>query len=458
VPEPAATALELTPEQMRSLGYAAVDALVEDLVRLGDGPAFRAPDARLRDRIEEPPPEQGTDDPAALLAPVMEHMVCPGLRPHHPGMMAYVPSSPTFPGAVGAFLAAGANVFAGTWQSGPGAALVELTVLGWFRDLLGLDPAAEGVITSGGSMSNLSGLAVAALCHRPDAPARVAYVSDQVHSSVTRALRLLGIGHTRVLPSDGSYRLHPAALAEAAAADRAAGRTPWCVAASAGTTNTGAVDDLPVIAALSQEQGLWLHVDGAYGGFAALTTPGTQALRGMELADSLVLDAHKWLYAPLGAGVTYIRQAGLLERTFAMHPEYLRDAHSLEGVDFADRGPELSRPFRALTIWLTVKTFGVGRIRAAIAECIRLASVAAAMIERSPELELVTGPELSVVTFRSARGAPVAALVDAVAASGSGFISSTSLRGVDVARLCVLGHRTGQGSVEDVIRAAAAAA
>src|SRR3954454_22253483 len=165
---------------MRALGYAAVDALVSDLAQLGDGPAFRAPPADLRAQIEEEPPEEGAADPVALVRPIMEHMVQPGLRPHHPGMMAYVPSSPTYPGAVGAFLAAGANVFAGTWQSGPGAALVELTVLGWFRDLLGLDAATEGVVTSGGSMSNLSGLAVAALCHLPDAQRRVAYVSDQV--------------------------------------------------------------------------------------------------------------------------------------------------------------------------------------------------------------------------------------------------------------------------------------
>jgi glutamate/tyrosine decarboxylase-like PLP-dependent enzyme len=388
----------------------------------------------------------------------MRDMVTPGIRPHHPGMFGYVPSSPTFPGAVAALLAAGGNVFAGTWQSGPGAAIAELTVLGWVRDLLTLDPETEGIITSGGSVANLVGLAVARDCHLPGASGRVAYLSDQVHSSARRALRLLGMSEQRVLASDSGFRLDLRRLADAVAADRAAGRTPWCVLANAGATNTGAVDQLPALAAFCHEQGLWLHADGAYGGFAALTAQGARVLRGMELADSLVLDPHKWLYAPLGTGIAYVRRPGLLERTFAMRPEYLRDAHRLGGVDFADRGPELTRPFRALAVWLTVRTFGMAHIRAAIAECLRLAEHAARLVERDAALELVTGPALSIVTFRSARGVPVARLVEAVAASGAGFISSTTLRGEEAARICVLGHRTDQAAVERVLRAAAAAA
>ncbi|HEX5260726.1 MAG TPA: aminotransferase class I/II-fold pyridoxal phosphate-dependent enzyme [Gaiellales bacterium] len=448
------TALDLPVEQMRALGYAAVDAVVEHMATIRDQPAYGVPDvAALEAALGGPPPQSGTD-PQELVETFMETVIRVGIRSDHPGMLAYIPNHPTFPGAVADLLIAGTNIFAGSWQGGPGAAVVELAVLDWIRDLLGLASTATGIIQSGGSMANLVGLAVARERHLADAPDRVAYVSDQAHSSIARALRLLGVERVREVASDERFRLLPEALAAAVADDRAAGRTPWCVAAAAGATNTGSVDDLRGLAAVAAEEGLWLHVDGAYGGFLALTERGRTQMQGLELADSLVLDAHKSLYVPIAAGILLVRHGEQLERAFSVRPEYLRDAYALGGVSFSDRGPELTRPLRALKVWMTIKSFGFPRLVAALDTSLDLAEQAAHEIAADPGLELVTGPWLGMVTFRSTRGVPAVELVQAVERSGRGMISTTELRGETVARICVLGHRT---RIED-IRAVLAAA
>jgi aromatic-L-amino-acid/L-tryptophan decarboxylase len=448
------SALDLPVEQMRALGYAAIDAIVEHMATIRDQAAYGVPDAAaLEAALGGPPPQQGSD-PLELVDTFMQTVIRCGIRSDHPGMLAYIPNHPTFPGAVADLLIAGTNVFAGSWQGGPGAAVVELAVLGWIRELLGLAPTAAGVIQSGGSMANLVGLAVARERHLADAPERVAYVGDQAHSSIGRALRLLGVERVRELASDDRFRLVPEALTAAVAEDRAAGRTPWCVAAAAGATNTGSVDDLVGLAAVAAAEQLWLHVDGAYGGFLALTERGRSPMQGLELADSLVLDAHKSLYVPIAAGIVLVRDGEQLERAFSVRPEYLRDAYALGGVSFSDRGPELTRPFRALKVWMTIKSFGFARLVAALDTSLDLAEQAAAEIDADPALELVTGPWLGMVTFRSTRGVPAVELVQAVERSGRGMISTTELRGETVARICVLGHRTRIEDIQAVLAAA----
>ena len=447
--------LELTPEQMRELGYAAVDAVVEHLTTLRSEPTFTPPPPDLAQRVVEPPPETGSD-PVELLGWLRREVLGPGVRNHHPGMFAYIPVSPTFPGAVADMLAAGLNVFAGSYQSGPGAAVIELEVLGWFRELLGLDPAAEGVIASGGSTANLVGLTVARDRRPEGGAARVAYVTTEAHSSVGRALRLIGIEQVRDVAVDERFRMCPDALAEAMAADAGAGRVPWCVIAAAGSTNTGAVDDLPALHRVAGERGAWLHVDAAYGGFHALTERGRAAMPGLELADTLVLDAHKSLYCPLLAGVVFARRGADLETTFTVRPEYLKDMDRYGGVNFADRGIELSRPFRALKVWLTLKTFGFREIRTALDRSLDLGLLAAELIAESPRLELVTGPSLGVVNFRSADGVPVERMVAEVVAAGA-FISATTVAGERTARICALGHRSDEEALRSVIGAAEAA-
>ena len=447
--------LDLTPEQMRELGYAAVDAVVEHLTTLRDGPTFTAPPPDLAERILEPPPEDGSD-PVQLLEWLRSEVLAAGVRNHHPGMFAFIPVAPTFPGVVADMLAAGMNVFAGSFQSGPGASVVELEVLAWFRELLGLAPSADGVIASGGSTANLVGLAVAR-DRRPDGGAsRVAYTTTEAHSSVGRALRLLGMDRVHEVDVDERFGMRPGALSEAMAADAAAGLVPWCVIAAAGTTNTGAVDDLPALRRVADEHGAWIHVDGAYGGFLALTERGRAAMPGLELADTLVLDAHKSLYCPLLAGIVFARDGAELERTFTVRPAYLKDMDHYGGVNFADRGIELSRPFRALKVWLTVKTFGLGEIRAALDRSLDLGLLAARLIEESPRLELVTGPSLGVVNFRSAAGVAVERMMAEVVSAG-GYISATTVRGERTARICALGHRSDEAALRSVVEAAAAA-
>ncbi len=450
-------ALELPAEKMRALGYAAVDLVVDHMTGIGARPAYAAPDPeRLLATLGGPLPMEGAD-PEPLLRQAIGAVVECGIRADHPGMLAYIPNHPTFAGAVADFVASGANVFAGSWQGGPGAAVLELAVLGWIRDALGLHPDAEGVLQSGGSMANLVALAVARDCHLAGRPDRVAYASGQAHSSVGRALTVLGLPPAREIELDERLRLRPDRLATAVAADRAAGGTPWCVIAVAGATSSGAVDDLAALAAVCREHGLWLHVDGAYGGFLGLTERGREQLAGMREADSLVLDAHKSLFVPLTAGIVFVRRPGLLEQAFAVRPDYLRDAYALGGTNFSDRGPELTRPFRALKVWLTIRAFGFRRLAAALDHGLDLAVLAADEIQRSGRLELVTGPWLGVVTFRSSAGLPAQRLVEAVAASGRGVISTTVIGSETVARACILGHRTTADDVRAVIAAAAGA-
>ena len=452
-----ASALDLSAEQMRTLGYAAVDLMVEHMTGIGARPAYAPPDPeRLWTQLGGPPPQDG-GDPTELLREAMGLVIGCGIRADHPGMLAYIPNHPTFPGAVADFAASGANIFAGSWQGGPGAAVIELAALGWIRESLGLDEASEGVLQSGGSMANLVGLAVARDRHLAGESGRVAYASGQAHSSVGRALNLLGVPPAREVGVDDGYRMRPDLVDAAATADRAAGRVPWCVIAAAGATSTGAVDDLRELSRVCRRHGMWLHVDGAYGGFLALSERARPLLAGVDLADSFVLDAHKSLFVPITAGIVFVRTPGLLERTFAVRPDYLHDAYSLGGTSFSDRGPELTRPFRALKLWLTIRTFGFRRLTAALDRGLDLAALAADQIERSPSLELVTGPWLGIVTFRSTAGVPAERIVEAVAASGLGVISTTVLAGETVARACVLGHRTTAERVQAVLAAAAEA-
>jgi aromatic-L-amino-acid decarboxylase len=451
----AESGLDLTPEQMRELGYAAVDAVVDHLSILRDGPTFSPPPPDLAERIVEPVPEDGSN-PVELLGWLRAEVLSAGVRNHHPGMFAFIPVAPTFPGVVADMLAAGMNVFAGSFQSGPGASVVELEVLGWFRELLGLAPAADGVIASGGSTANLVGLA-AGRDRRPDGGAdRVAYTTSEAHSSVGRALKLLGMDRVREVAMDERFRMRPDALAEAMAADAAAGLTPWCVVAAAGTTNTGAVDDLPALRRVADEHRAWLHVDAAYGGFLALTERGRAAMPGLDLADTLVLDAHKSLYCPLLAGIVYARDGADLERTFTVRPAYLKDMDHYGGVNFADRGIELSRPFRALKVWLTVKTFGMREIRAALDRSLDLGQLAARLIGESPRLDLVTGPSLGIVNFRSTAGVAVERMMAEVISAGA-YISATTVNGERTARICALGHRSDEVALRSVIEAAAGA-
>src|SRR3954447_18349807 len=323
--------LALDAETMRRLGYRTVDMLVDRLADPAAQPPLRvASPADMRGRLSGGPPAAGRefDD---VVAELEEHVLPFVAHWGHPGYFAFIPGSSTFPGALGDFIAAACNVDAGAWTWGSGPSHVELLILDWFKEWIGYPAGAAGVLVSGGSAANLTALACAreALAG-PMSDDLIAYCSDQAHSSIARAARPLGFrpDQVRVLPTDERFRMRPDALAATMAADVAVGRRPLFVAAAAGSTTTGAVDPFAEIAAIASEHGAWLHIDGAYGGFAALTERGSAALAGIELADSVTLDPHKWLYQPFECGCLMVRDGRLLDEAFVITPDYLREAPS----------------------------------------------------------------------------------------------------------------------------------
>ncbi|HYO45799.1 MAG TPA: aminotransferase class I/II-fold pyridoxal phosphate-dependent enzyme [Gemmatimonadota bacterium] len=448
---------------MRELGYRVVDLVVEHLTRIRDEPAARrGARADLEAALREPIPEHGAD-PHDVIDRVMQDVLPWTARVDHPRFFAFVPGPGNYVGFLADALASGFNVFAGTWLGASGPAMVELVTVDWLRDLCGFPEGSGGLFVSGGSMANLTALAVARESRLgARLPDGVAYASDQTHSSVARALRVLGLssGQLRLLASDGDFRLPVDGLARAIAEDRAAGRVPFCVIANAGTTNTGAVDPLPELADLCVAEGLWLHADAAYGGGAMLSPRGRRALSGLERADSLALDPHKWLFQPFEIGCVLVRDAGLMADVFHTRPDYMRDVHRVEEeVHFSDFGIQLSRSFRALKLWMSLQVFGLAAFRAAVEQGIDNAERAEARLVESGLWRIVSPARLGTVAFGWApKGVAdqkadevTHGLAEASLADGWAFLSSTVLRGRPALRLCALNPRTTEADIVGTI-------
>jgi aromatic-L-amino-acid decarboxylase len=442
--------LALDRETMRRLGYRVVDLLVE---QEPDVPLRRATPAEMRERLGGPPPA-GPQPFEDVLARLERDVLPYRSRVDHPRFLAFIPGSGTWPGALADFVASACNIYAGSWMESAGPSQVELEVLGWFKEWVGYPAGAAGSLTSGGSAANMTALACAreakAGAMREDL---VLYVSDQAHSSVARAARILGFrpDQVRVLPTDALLRLAPETLEAAIEADVRARRSPLAVSANAGSTNTGAVDPLPELADICRRHGVWLHVDAAYGGFAVLSERGRAELRGLELADSLTLDPHKWLYQPFECGCVLVRHGALLRSAFELTPDYLADARASEGeANFGDLGLQLTRTSRALKVWVSIQAFGLDAFRAAIERSLDLADHAAKRIEGSDALELLATPSLGIVCFRRV-DIDGTVLASALEASGTGLVSSTRLHGELALRLCILNHTTTRDDVDAVL-------
>lgn len=466
---PAPSPLALPPEEMEALGHRAVELLVERWTKLAGNPAWKGADrSGTEPLLREPAPEEGRD-PAAVLERAVGEVLPVAGRVDHPRFFAFVPSSPTWPGVLADFLAAGFNTFQGTWLESAGPSQIELVVTDWIREWVGYPQGAGGLFTSGGSAANLDALVVAREeAGNPERPS--VYMSDQAHSSLARAARIVGIPRAgvRILPSRDDFRLDRDAVAAAVAEDRRAGRVPVAVLANGGATNTGIVDPLPELADLCAAEELWLHVDAAYGGFAVLDPAGRDALRGLERADSLVLDAHKWLFQPFEAGCLLLRDVRKLEAAFHVRPEYLQDVDlGTAQVNFADRGLQLTRSFRALKVWMTVQTFGMAALREAVGRGIDLARRAAAWIESRESMEVLSEPSLGVVCFRvrppggdhdeAALEKLNQEIQTRVVESGVAMTSSTRLRGTFALRLCILNHTSTWDDVRATLEAMEAA-
>ena len=458
--------LDLDHDTMQRLGHRVADVVAEHLSTLASQPAQRSLPRREMERlVAAPPPEHG-EDFESLLTVLRERVFPYHAREPHPGFMGYIPSCPTFPAVLGDWLATGYDFFAGVWPVAAGPNALELVVLDWFRQWVGMPEGTGGLLTSGGSQATLTAVLAARHAAVGDDASRIArltaYTSEQAHSSVARAAWIAGVprAQVRALPVDDELRLRPDAREEAIARDRAAGLVPFLVAASAGTTNTGAVDPLHAIADLCERDSLWLHVDAAYAGFATLTARGRSLLDGLSRAHTLTLDPHKWLFVPFECGCLLARDPARLADFFRIYPEYLKDVEpGAQDINFADYGEQLTRYSRALKIWLSVRYFGTAALSAAIEQGMTLADHAARRIERTPELELLAPVRFGIVCFRARPDGVSGAALDAlnerlnvrVNATGRFLISSTRLRGAFSLRMCPLGFRTTEAEIDGVL-------
>ena len=454
--------LEPSAAEMRRLIEVALARIVPHLESLGEQPAAEEDleaGLALARRLEEPLPEGGTDV-ETLLDLLFDEVVGHSFNAAGPGYLAYIPGGGLFLSAVADLVASSVNRYTGVFAAAPGLVQLELNVVRWLCELVGLGRGSGGFLASGGSTATLS--AVVAARHEKlgeELLDGVLYVSDQVHHCVTKAARLAGLPARaiRVLASDASGRLEPASVARAVEEDRRRGRRPFLVVGSAGTVNTGAVDPLPELAELAEREGLWLHVDAAYGGFFQLTERGRARLAGIERADSVVLDPHKGLFVPYGCGALVVRDRAALRRAHGQDADYMPPLHEDEGrVDFSEITPELSRPYRGLRVWLPLRAYGMAAFRRQLDEKLDLAQWLAGELAGEEGIELVAAPELSLLALRVARPGTseeerdelTRSLQRSINRRNRVHVTGTRFHGRSVLRICVLSFRTHRERVE----------
>jgi aromatic-L-amino-acid decarboxylase len=472
----AASALELDHASMRRIGHQVADFVAAHVASIREQPAFSTLDraaARALVYTDAPAGPTAFDE---VLKRFEDRVVPHHAREPHPRFLGYIPSCPTFPAMMGDWLAAGFNFFSGVYTVAVGPNEVELTVLEWFRRWMGMPEGARGLLTSGGSAATVT--AVVAARHAAvgldtsGLHGLTMYCSDQAHSSVVRAGWIAGIAreHVRAVPTDARFRMRTDALREQIAADRRAGLRPFLVCATAGATNTGAVDPLHDIADLCERDSIWMHTDSAYAGMSMLTARGRQLLDGLGRSHTLTLDPHKWLYVPFECGCLLARDPAALERAFSVHPEYLRDVQPRDGeVNFSDYGEQLTRYARALKIWFNVHYFGTDALADAQERGMALADMAERIVRETPGMEVLSPAQFGIVCFRvhpdglddeQALNELNERVNARVNRSGLVLMSSTRLRDALSLRLCIPGHRTTESDLRlvfDLIAKAAAA-
>jgi aromatic-L-amino-acid/L-tryptophan decarboxylase len=414
---------------------------------------------QTRERFGEPLPQTG------LKAAALDRLedVVAMIRPPSPRFYGYVHGSGEPVGALADLLASVLNQTVTAWRSAPAAVAIEKQVIEWLAAMIGCN-GFGGSLCGGASAANLMGLAMAREAKLPAAEsgarAAIVYASSEVHMSIPKAMALLGLGrrNLHLVPADALWRMDVRALQAAIAEDVAAGGTPIAVVATAGTVNTGAIDPLESIAAVSRQHGLWLHIDGAYGALAAIASP--DRLRGLALADSLSLDPHKWLYQPLDCGALLYRSAAAARAAFSHTGEYARTFGSdpLEAFAFFEESMELSRRFRALKLWLSLRYHGAEAFRTAIGSDLQHARDLARAIRSTAELELLAPVELSAVCFRYRAGVAEsdsdrlnAAILQRLIARGRIYLSNASVAGRFALRACFVNHRTTDSDVAEIV-------
>ena len=463
---------DMGPDEFRRHGHALIDWVAAYLSESDRYPVLsRAAPGEIRGSLPEAPPEAGA--PFDEIFSDFERLLLPGVTHwNHPGFFAYFAISGSGPGVLAELLTAALNVQAMLWRTSPAATELEEVALGWLRRLLGLPAAFEGVIYDTASVASLHALAAAreaavpgvradGLVGRTDvAPCRV-YASEHAHSSIDKAVTTLGLGQRalRRIAVDAEFRMRPDALRDAVADDRAHGRTPMAVVATVGTTSMTSVDPVAEIAALCEAERLWLHVDAAYAGAAAIVPETAYVLDGCGRADSIVVNPHKWLFTPFDLSAFYSRRMDAVRAAFALTPDYLATPEAGQVRNLMDTGLQLGRRFRALKLWAVLRYFGAAGLRARLAEHMRLARLFAGWVDGSDDFERLAPAPLSVVCFR-ARPRKLAGgdrddlldrlnaqVLEAVNASGEVFLSHTRINGRFALRLAIGHVRTAERHV-----------
>ena len=448
---------------------AVVERCVAHISALDHAPACGDVDAaELCRSLREAAPEQG-----APLEPLLDRLftewIPRSFTAPSPGYLAYIPGGGLYPAALADFIADTTNRYTGVWQAAPALVQLEANALDWLRDWMGFPPEARGLFTTGGSMATFNAIVCARERHLGAEIRRgVLYTSDQAHHSVLKSAKLAGIMPDRVRPiaSDDRFRMRLDRLSEAIAADRLAGLTPFAVVSSAGTTNTGAVDPLNEIQDLCAREGLWHHVDGAYGAFFSLDESLRETLRGLPRADSLTLDPHKGMFLPYGTGALLVRDGAALRAAHEATADYLPAMpHPADFYDPSQHGPELSRGFPGLRVWLSVKLFGAAAFREAIVEKRALALDARRRVAALPGIVIDAEPELSLFAFhltwpgatRAAEDEATRALMDHTTQRGRVMVTGCTAHGRVLGRVCVLSFRTHQAQIDALVEDMAAA-
>ena len=461
----------MNKEDFRRFGHELVDWIADYFERVEELPVLAAIEpGELKKQLPDAPPKQG--EPMDRILSDLDRLIVPALTHwSHPSFFAYFATSTSAPGIFGELLAAAFDNKAMLWRTSPASTELEEVTLDWLRQMMGLDPRMIGIIYDTASVSSMHAIAAAregveqrireeGMSGRTDLPLLRVYVSEQAHSSIEKAVITLGLGQRgmRKIPTDKDFRMDTKALAKAIAEDKRDGYLPFCIVATVGTTSTSSIDPVKEIIPIGEEHAMWLHVDAAYAGSAAIVPELQHILDGCHRADSIVVNPHKWLFTPFDLSVLYCRHMDLLRRAFSLVPEYLRTPEQEKVRSGSDYGIQLGRRFRALKLWMVIRYFGHEGLAARIREHCRLARVFASWIDESSDWELLAPVPLGLVCFRARPEGFDAAGLDAlneaimhgVNASGRALLSHTRLNDKLTLRLSIGNIRTTEKHVRQV--------
>src|SRR5215831_845627 len=468
---------DMSAEEFRRYGHELIDWIADYFDRIEDLPVLaQIEPGDLKAQLPSAPPEHG--EPMQDILADIDRLIVPALTHwSHPSFFAYFATSTSAPGIFGELLSAAFDVKSMLWRTSPASTELEEVTLDWLRQMMGLDAGMTGFIYDTASVSSMHAIAAAregvelrireeGMSGRQDLPLLRVYASEQAHSSIDKGIITLGLGQRslRKIPVDDQFRMIPGALAEAIAEDKRQGMVPFCIVATVGTTSTSSIDPVPELIPIGEEHAMWLHVDAAYGGSAAVVPEMRHILEGCDRADSLVLNPHKWLFTPFDCSVLYCRHLDLLRRAFSLVPEYLRTPEQEKVRSGSDYGVQLGRRFRALKLWMIIRYYGHEGLAARIREHCRLAQLFRSWVETSPQWEIMAPTPLALVCFRASGNVPGEsenerarrldilneAIMHGVNASGKALLSHTKLNDRVTLRLSIGNIRTTEKHVRQV--------